>query len=98
MDEKPSVIPQNEEKYISFSLLQKKGIALRFLDTMGFFNNAKLSDLAGYLKDKPIMREVFGKDLAKDLNRKGVFPYEWFDSLEKLNQKKFPKHEDFRSM
>ena len=98
LDEKPQVIPQNEEKYISFSLCQKKGIALRFLDTMGFFNNAKLSDLAGYLKDKPIMREVFGKNLAKDLDRKGVFLYEWFDCLEKLNQEEFPSYEVFRSV
>ena len=100
LEEYPEIIPQNEEKFISFSL-KKKGegeIELRFLDTMGFFNNAKLSDLAGYLKDKPIMRKVFGKEMAKDLDRKGVFPYEWFDSLGKLNQKEFPPHEAFRSV
>ena len=36
--------------------------------------------------------------MAKDLSRKGVFPYEWFDCLEKLEQTEFPDYEDFRSM
>ena len=28
---------------------------------------------------------------------KGIFPYEWFDSEEKLNQKTFPEYESFYS-
>ena len=98
LEEHPEIIPQNEEKFISFSLKKKEGVELRFLDTMGFFNNTSLSVLAGYLKDKPIMRKVFGDRMAKDLDRKGVFPYEWFDNLEKLGQKEFPSFGEFRSV
>ena len=29
--------------------------------------------------------------------RKGVFPYDWFDSLEKLNETQFPPKEEFYS-
>ena len=27
------------------------------------------------------MVHVFGRDKTKDLKRKGVFPYEWFDDI-----------------
>ena len=81
LEETPNVIPQNEEKFVSFSLMQKKGIELRFLDTMAFMNDS-MANLAENLKHKPIMQKVFGKEMAKDLSRKGVFPYEWFDCLE----------------
>ena len=59
--------------------------------------NDSLSNLAKILKEKPTLSEVFGRDKAKDLSRKGIFPYEWFDSLDKLEQIEFPDYECFRS-
>ena len=56
-----------------------------------------LEALGKNLKEFPNMVSVFGRDKAKDLRRKGVFPYEWFDKLEKLCQKEFPDYECFRS-
>ena len=97
LEETPDGIPQNSEKFISFSLYQKEGIELRFLDSMAYMSDS-LSNLAKNLKEKPILIETFGKDMAKDLSRKGIFLYEWFDSLEKFEQIEFPDYEDFRSM
>jgi len=34
-------------------------------------------------------RQTFGDD-CKLLLRKGVFPYDWFDSFEKLSEKQLP--------
>ena len=36
--------------------------------------------------------KAYGSELSK-----GIFPYEWFDSLEKLNQKSLPPASDFFS-
>ena len=45
------------------------------------------------------LKERFGDKLSKkDLEsivEKGIFPYSWFDNLEKLEQKEFPEIEDF---
>ena len=97
LEETPDGIPQNLEKFISFFLYQKEEIELRFLDLMAFMSNS-LSNLVKNLREKPILSETFGKEMAKDLSRKGVFPYEWFNNLEKLEQVEFPDHVDFRSM
>ena len=96
LEERPEGIPQNTEKFISFSLFQEKGIELRFLDSMAFMAGS-LDGLAKNLKEFPEMTNVFGKVKTKDLKRKGVFPYEWFDSVEKLEQTEFPDYECFRS-
>jgi len=41
-------------------------------------------------------RRTFGSD-CELLVRKGVFPYDWFDSLEKLCERKLPPKEEFYS-
>ena len=82
LEEKPVRIPQNSEKFILFSLYQEKGIKLRFLDSYAFMADS-IENLAKNLEVKPTLREVFGKEKGKDLSQKGVFPYEWFDSVDK---------------
>ena len=91
LEKEPDEIPQNSEKFILFSLHQKKGVELRFLDSYAFIHDS-LENLAKNLKVKPTFREVFGREKAKDLPRKGVFPYEWLDSIDKLEQKEFPEY------
>ena len=58
---------------------------------------APLASLAGNLKKFQFMSKFFEPDEVAILSRKGVFPYEWFDSFDKLYQTKFPEHKDFFS-
>lgn len=98
-----TAIPLNKEKYISFSVKIpinfNRNIELRFLDSFRFLSH-KLEDLAEILSDNDcvILRSQFpNENEFKLLRRKGVFPYEYLDSLEKLNDTKLPKRSDFFS-
>ena len=109
--ESVNVIPTNEQKYISFIKSKQVGVnrdetgkelniyfKLRFVDSLKFMN-AGLETLANNLpknKFKNLEERFSGKqlELAK---RKSIFPYDWFDSEEKLKQKCLPPIEDFYS-
>ena len=55
-------------------------------------------DVIGYLGPGTSLEKFLKTFLADEENqRKGFFPYEWFDSIEKLNTNKFPSREDFFS-
>ena len=56
---------------------------LKFLDMSQYL--AAGSSYAGFLKAYQISQQ------------KGYFPYEWFDSLEKVDYPSLPAHEDFYS-
>ena len=74
---KINCIPTNSERYISFSLNQ-----LEFKDSFQFMASS-LEKLSNYLKDDEMkhLRKYFNDDDKFNLLRKkGVFPYEWFDS------------------
>ena len=96
LQEKPSYIPQNTEKFISFFLKKSGSSELRFLDSYAFMAFS-LASLAGNLKQFPIISEFFEPEEVEILSRKGVFPYEWFDEFNKLYETEFPPHEAFRS-
>ena len=96
LEQKPSCIPQNTEKFISFSLKKSGSSELRFLDSYAFMN-FPLADLAEKLKDFPIMSKFFSQEEVEILSRKGVFPYEWFDTFSKLYGTEFPEYKDFFS-
>ena len=69
-------------------VFRKNNVKLRFIDSFKFLNTS-LDKLASYLnKDKlKIVRSEFCKLSAEDfdlLTRKGVFPYEYIDCVEKL--------------
>ena len=109
--ERVDVIPTNEQKYITFTKSSQVGIykdkegkehniyfKLRFVDSLKFMNTG-LETLANNLpsnKFKNLEERFSGKqlELAK---RKGIFPYDWFDSEEKLKCDKLPPIEDFHS-
>jgi hypothetical protein len=94
-----SCIPNNEEKYISFSKMievgtyrkegkvKKKFHELRFVDSLKFMS-APLGDLVKNLKDEDFrgMKKVFGEVKLKLLARKGVYPYDYMDSLERFRE------------
>ena len=106
-----SCIPSTEEKYISFSKefkldvyfdkkngkLRSLKFELRFIDSFKFLQTS-LANLVANLQPQDFIntKEIF-KENTKLLTRKGVFPYDYVSSLEKLNEKQLPPKESFYS-
>ena len=102
-------IPNNEEKYISFSkdiivgeYVNKKGEKvkikheIRFLDSFKFM--ASLESLVGNLGLEKLKetREKFGTKF-EFLARKGIYPYDYMNGIEKFSEEKLPPKEEFYS-
>ncbi|KYN18249.1 hypothetical protein ALC57_09442 [Trachymyrmex cornetzi] len=104
------LLPITKEKYISFTKYVKNTsksrwgtdcVKLRFVDSFKFLNTS-LEKLVSYLdKSKlKIMRSEFLNLNTEDfdlLTRKGVFPYEYIDNVDKLNETSLPPREAFYS-
>uniref|UniRef100_A0A1B6JA38 DNA-directed DNA polymerase n=3 Tax=Homalodisca liturata TaxID=320908 RepID=A0A1B6JA38_9HEMI len=91
-----SLIPNNEERYISFTVSVEGGIELRFIDSFKFMSQS-LDRLAKNLtrsQFKHISTYYNGKDLNL-LLRKGVYPYDYMDSIEKYSETSLPSQEEF---
>ena len=106
-----SCIPSTEEKYISFSkkivvdayfsnkmgkLLPKK-FEIRFIDSFKFLQTS-LANLVSNLQPtdfKNLNRVI--KSNTSLLARKGVYPYDYVTSINKLKETKLPSKEDFYS-
>ena len=106
-----SAIPNNEEKYVSFSLKivwgefeDKEGKKhklfheIRFLDSLKFMNYP-LADLVKNLgkEDLHCLKRFFTPEDAELLSRKGIYPYEFMDSFEKFDLKSLPEKNEFFS-
>ena len=108
-------IPNNEEKYISFSkkiqvssYTTKEGEIkplhhqLRFIDSYKFMSMS-LSSLVNNLPKDAFnnVKKEYGEKNLKLLTRKGVYPYDYMDTPEKLKEKlketKLPPKEEFYS-
>ena len=106
-----SCIPSTEEKYISFSKrivvdhyysknmgkLLPKNFEIRFIDSFKFLSTS-LADLVSNLKPpdfKNLNRVI--KHSSSRLTRKGVYPYDYVTSINKLKETKLPSKEDFYS-
>ena len=106
-----SCIPSTEEKYISFSKYVKVSeyysnryrkncsinFEIRFIDSFKFLQTS-LATLVSNLRadDFHITKNVFKKNVDL-LLRKGVYPYDYVSSLEKLSETQLPPKEDFYS-
>ena len=106
-------IPKNEEKYISFSkgivvdtFMDKKTDKmknvkreLRFIDSFKFMSSSlgKLADNLNREKFHSISNYFQGKK-QELLLEKGVYPYDYVDCLDKLNEKELPPKEAFYSL
>ena len=91
-----SVIAQNFEKYISFTI-----DALKFLDSFQFMSSS-LDKLSNNLtKDKFIYTDLEFKDLTPTelelLKRKGVYPYSYMDSFNRFDETELPPIKKFRN-
>ena len=108
-DGRVDLLPITKEKYISFTKNvestadkdKKICIKLRFIDSYKFLTGS-LDKLASFLsKDKlRILQREFSELSAEDfdlLTRKGVFPYEYIDCVEKLEDSCLPPRDSFYS-
>ncbi|XP_036142333.1 uncharacterized protein LOC105836820 [Monomorium pharaonis] len=107
---KIDLLPITKEKYISFTKHvqnardknnQKNCVKLRFIDSYKFLNT-NLDKLASFLnKDRLQILQSEFKDVSAEnfnlLTRKGVFPYEYVDCVEKLEETCLPPRESFYS-
>ena len=104
-------IPSTEEKYVSFSKKikvdeyrsRKTGemvtlnFEIRFIDSFKFLQTS-LANLVGNLQpdDFQNTKEIM-KDNIELLTRKGVYPYDYISSIEKLTETQLPTKEKFYS-
>ncbi|XP_065676786.1 uncharacterized protein LOC136092455 [Hydra vulgaris] len=108
---KLSCIPNNEEKYISFSreikvgeFINKEGKTIdikreiRFLDSYRFTPSSldALSKNLSKEQCKSIGKLYTGTQLDL-LLKKGIYPYDWVDSIDKFNESQLPPKESFFS-
>ena len=103
-------IPNNEEKYISFTkhvevdrfTKDEKEVVvtreLRFIDSYKFMG-FPLHELVDNLTKKDFVNtnKYFNGKHLQLLKRKGVYPYEWLDSVERLNETQLPSKDAFYS-
>ena len=105
-------IPNNEEKYISFTkeILVDKFIdeegeekevkrKIRFIDSFKFMATS-LDNLVKNLPKESFnnLTEFYEGDELNLIKRKGVFPYDWFDNFGKLSSTSLPPKEAFHSI
>ena len=98
-----SVIPQNKERYISFTKrVEGTFISLSFIDSFKFLNESheKLASYQPHMEivDAELKKNGYTDEQIKLLKRKGVFPYDYVTSLEKLEEPVLPSKDDFYSI
>ena len=102
-------IPNNEERYISFTKNIKVGSymnsegetkyhKIRFIDSFKFMA-ASLDSLVNNLPEDAFnnLKKYYTGDKLSLVKRKGVYPYEYMDTLERLKETKLPPKEAFYS-
>ena len=110
LEGKLTCIPSTEEKYISFSKHIKVGeykdvggnvfpvtFEIRFLDSFKFLQTS-LANLVSNLSPNDFhdTKYIFRSNTSL-LTRKGVFPYDYVSSLNKLSETQLPPKEEFYS-
>ena len=90
-----NAIPNNMEKYMAFML----GNHLTFIDSFQFMNSI-LDKLVNNLPkdDLKYTSQVFKGKRLNLMSQKGVYPYDFMDSFEKLDQTELPAKEHFYSI
>ena len=79
------VLTKTDENYISFDMGYAKA-----LDMFRFFHPLSYDGISKTLSDREcVTLKKFGLE-----RRKGIFPYEWFDSIDKLHETTLPPKED----
>ena len=91
-------IPNNDEKYISFSKVKEK-FEIRFLDSLKFMASP-LASLTANLKKSGLekfvyLKKEFGEQFEL-LTQKGIYPYDYMDGIERFKEQ-LPPQKDFYS-
>ena len=82
------ILTKTDENYISFDMGYAKA-----LDMFRYFHPLSLDAIRKTLSNKKcVTLNKFGLE-----RRKGIFPYEWFDSIDKLHETTLPPKEAFYS-
>ena len=104
-------IPNNEERYISFtknievgSYMNSEGETkpkyhkIRFIDSFKFMD-VSLEKLVNNLSEEAFtnLKRYYTGDKLSLVKRKGVYPYDYIDTLERLKETKLPPKEAFYS-
>lgn len=93
---KLTIIPNNTEQYVAMVLSNDDSeIKFKFVDSFRFMASS-LEKLASYLDAYPILESQFNTDTTL-LKRKGVFPYGYMSTWEKLDEKRLPACEAFHN-
>ena len=89
-----SVIPNGLEKYMSFTL----GKNIVFIDSMLFLNSS-VDKLIRNLSDEDFkcLSSVYSGEKLELVKKKGVYPYEYFDSFKKFKESRSPSTDCFIS-
>ncbi|GBN91024.1 hypothetical protein AVEN_195498-1, partial [Araneus ventricosus] len=89
-DRRINCIPNNTEKFISFSFG-----SLRFIDSLQFLN-ASLEKLVQNLQNHQLhLSNTFFKTKVEFMRRKGCYPYDYFDSFSKFTETSLPPQSAF---
>ena len=88
-----NVLPRNSNKFISLKIEN-------FIFKNSFlFLNKSLDYLTKTIdnKDRVSLKQEFGEENYKLLTKKGIYPYDYFDSKEKYNETKITDHTNFKN-
>ena len=111
-NENMDCIPNNEEKYVSFSKNIKVGeykdrktgefkdktFKIRFIDSFKFMGSSLEALVNNLPKDAfNNLERYYTKEEAILIKRKGVYPYEYMNTEERFNETKLPPKEAFYS-
>ena len=93
-DVKISVIPNELEKYMAFTINKN----LAFIDSMQFMNSS-LDALVKNLPDSDFkhLSQEFSGNLLELIKQKGVYPYEYMNGFKKFTDKQLPDASKFFS-
>ena len=79
-------------------VIEKDTWYLRLIDTLGFLQASLENLVKNFPKEEfKMLKEEFGEENFDLLIRKGVFPYDWFDDIKKLDETKILPKEVFYS-
>ena len=111
LEGKLECIPSTEEKYLTFSKTIKVAtridleaqkeeriyFEIKFIDSFKFMHLSLAKPVGNLQKDEFINLKKINKTNTKLLTSKGVYPYEYVNSLEKFKETKLPPIEEFYS-
>ncbi|KAB0804497.1 hypothetical protein PPYR_01467 [Photinus pyralis] len=98
MDGKIDLLPITKEKYISFTKhINESRICFRFIDSFRFMASS-LDKLSSALTNFPNLKSQFStlpEDQFNILTKKGIMPYDYFDSFDRFDELCLPPQDAF---